>query len=634
MNRQTKAVICATGAVLCWATVASAFKIALAQASVYAMLSIAAPVAAIVFAIGLTVQRKWSEIRHICRSDLIYCCLLGLFNPFLYYIVLFAAYDMLPAHVAQPLNYLWPLLLTLLLAVVGHQRIPALKYLGMAVSLAGVAVISMGGGESEETFDIAGYAVAILSALLWAVYWLMNDRLKDRVDSTLALFLGFTTGTIALYIGLIFLPVTLPPVAAWPSCAYIGVMEMGLPFLLFAMALRNTDTPALVNQLCYLAPFLSLFIIAIVLHETVTPMTFLGLTLIITGIMFNQYGVEWLSRRLAAMALALFILPAPARSQDPVVNVSLEARADWQHDRIDGENINDNSGFKGRYLNLKVSGQINDQWSYNFRQRLNKTISEGTFFDATDWVYLTYSPTSRISFSAGKQVVAIGGYEYDRAPIDLYSCSEYWNNIACYQFGVSGAFRISGNDVITAQVVASPFRKAEGNNNNMYAYNLMWNGSHGFYQSIWSANLIECMPGKYINYLALGNKFTFGITSLELDFMNRAGGGQRFSIKDWSLMTEASVRPSSRLRLFAKFTHDYNNSGSNYDLCVLDGTDLCMIGGGAEFFPLTGRHEVRVHAAAFRSWGRNGNPSGTMQNHQTFIDLGITWRMGIFSLNR
>ena len=636
MNRQTSAIACAIGAVICWSTVASAFKIALAQTSVYAMLSVAAPVAAIILALGVTFQKQWDCIKKAQKSDIIYCCLLGLFNPVLYYLVLFAAYDMLPAHVAQPLNYLWPLLLTLLLALVAHQRIPLLKYLGMLISLGGVAIISMGGRESGESLSVAGYGVAILSALLWAIYWLINNRMKDRIESTAALFLSFAIGSVVLGIGLLFMPSSMPPVSAIPSCAYIGIMEMGLPFLLFAMALQKTNNPSLINQLCYLAPFLSLFIIAIVLHESVTPMTFLGLAFIIAGIMFNQYAVPRLTRRIAAIAIAIFLLPAAvhAEDSDPVVNISLEARADWQHDRVNGENFNDNSGFKGRFLNLKISGQINDQWGYNFRQRLNRTITEGTFFDATDWIYLTYSPTSRITFSAGKQVVAIGGYEYDRAPIDLYSCSEYWNNIACYQFGISGAFRISNNDVITGQVVASPFRRAEGNNNNMYAYNLMWNGAHRFYQSIWSFNLIECMPGKYINYLALGNKFTFGIASLELDFMNRAAGGQRFCIKDWSIMTEAAVRPSSRLKLFGKFTHDYNNSGSPYDMCVLDGTDLYMIGGGAEFFPLTGRHEIRVHAAAFRSWGKNGNPLGTMQNHQTFIDLGITWRMNIFSLKR
>ena len=574
MNRPNKALVCASGAVLCWATVASAFKIALAQTSVYAMLAVAAPVAAIILAIGVTIQGKWKELRKACRSDIVYCCFLGLFNPFLYYIVLFAAYDMLPAHVAQPLNYLWPLLLTLLLAVVGRQRIPALKFIGMAISLAGVAVISMGDSNNGDTLSAAGYAVAILSALLWALYWLLNNRMKDRMDSSVSLFLGFATGSVAIYIGMIFLPVGLPPLSAWYSCAYIGIMEMGLPFLLFAIALRNTDNPALINQLCYLAPFLSLFIIAIVLRESVTPITFLGLTLIIAGIMFNQYGAQRLYKRFAAMAIAFLILPSFAKAQDPVVDISLEARADWQHDRIDGETNKHNTGFKGRYLNLKISGQINDQWSYNFRQRLNKTISDGAFFDATDWIYLTYAPTSRISFSAGKQVVAIGGFEYDRAPIDLYYCSEYWNNIPCYQFGISAALRVSTKDVITGQLVASPFRRAEGNNNNMYAYNLMWNGNHGFYQSIWSANLIEWSPGNYIGYLSLGNKFTAGIASLELDLMNRAASGHRFFFKDWSIMTEAAVQPTDRWKIFGKFTHDYNNSGSTADLCVMDGTDI------------------------------------------------------------
>jgi drug/metabolite transporter (DMT)-like permease len=33
---------------------------------------------------------------------------LGFMNPFLYYVLLFRAYDLLPAQQAQPLNYTWP----------------------------------------------------------------------------------------------------------------------------------------------------------------------------------------------------------------------------------------------------------------------------------------------------------------------------------------------------------------------------------------------------------------------------------------------------------------------------------------------------------------------------------------------
>ena len=41
--------------------------------------------------------------------------------------------------------------------------------------------------------------------------------------------------------------------------------------------------------MCYLAPFLSLFIIAIVLGETIVPATYFGLALIVAGIVYNQY---------------------------------------------------------------------------------------------------------------------------------------------------------------------------------------------------------------------------------------------------------------------------------------------------------------------------------------------------------
>ena len=40
--------------------------------------------------------------------------ILGLVNPFLYYLVLFKAYDLLPAQEAQAINYTWALMLAFL----------------------------------------------------------------------------------------------------------------------------------------------------------------------------------------------------------------------------------------------------------------------------------------------------------------------------------------------------------------------------------------------------------------------------------------------------------------------------------------------------------------------------------------
>lgn len=63
---------------------------------------------------------------------------------------------------------------------------------------------------------------------------------------------------------------------------------MGIPFICFGIAIRTTNNPALVNQLCYLAPFLSLFFISFILGEPIVWSTYLGLVLIVGGLVFNQ----------------------------------------------------------------------------------------------------------------------------------------------------------------------------------------------------------------------------------------------------------------------------------------------------------------------------------------------------------
>lgn len=318
-----------------------------------------------------------------------------------------------------------------------------------------------------------------------------------------------------------------------------------------------------------------------------------------------------------------------AQTWSPTANLAFETRIDYQRESVDGDVNHSNSGFKGRFLNIILNGQLNDKFSYSFRHRLNRSIEHGALFQATDWMYLTYSPTRLWDFSVGKQVVAIGGYEYDRAPIDLYFCSEFWNNIPCYQFGVSGAINASSSDKVMFQVCQSPFHTSGYEDS--YAYNLIWYGTHGIWSPIWSVNIMEWMPGRYISYIALGNKFTVQRVSLEADYMNRASSHQRFMFADCSLMAELSWAPSNRVRPFAKFTYDVNNTDSPADLCVMPGTEIKTVGAGLEAWALRqGRNEVRLHADVSYAWGRNGNiDAGTLQNKGLMVNCGIKWRIDL-----
>lgn len=312
--------------------------------------------------------------------------------------------------------------------------------------------------------------------------------------------------------------------------------------------------------------------------------------------------------------------------KDEVMRLDVEARADYDNLSYKGEEDNAGTGIQGKYLTLRLDGSIAPWLTYSWRQRFNKNPKD---FKATDWIYLNYY-IDGWNFQGGKSVVAIGGYEYDRAPIDILQASVFWNNITCYAFGASIGRDITQKDRLTFQVTESPF--AYEGMRNMYGYNLMWTGTHGIYESIWTANMMEYTKGKYISYLALGNKFTVGKLGLELDLMNRAASHQTYFFKDCSLMAELFYRPDHHWKIFGKYTYDVNKSGTCADYVVENGTELNMIGGGVEYYPLVkDRYRLRLHAAGFYSWGKNANTANTMQDRTTYITCGLTWNMNIFS---
>ena len=289
MTKETKAVVYAAIAVLSWSTVATAFKMALKYLSHDEMLTVACVASLLVFTVLLTVQRKWGDLARLSAKEWGRMALLGLLNPVAYYLVLFKAYDLLPAQVAQPINYAWPIVLLVLLALFGGQPIPRKKYIGMFLSLGGVALISLGGGGlTGSSLSMAGLLLAALSALLWALYWMVNKRVVAKMDSSLVLWVSFLVSSVVMLL------MTAPRLAQHITLqgalasGYVGWFEMGIPFICFGAAMRMTSNPALINQLCYLSPFLSLFFIATILGETILLTTYIGLALIVGGLIYNK----------------------------------------------------------------------------------------------------------------------------------------------------------------------------------------------------------------------------------------------------------------------------------------------------------------------------------------------------------
>ena len=293
MKKATQSILLALAAVLSWSTVATAFKVALTYLTHFEMLLIASITSLFIFAIVLTFQSKWKLIKQLTSKQWKQLAFQGFLNPAAYYLILFKAYDMLPAQVAQPVNYAWPIVLLVLLAIFAKQPIPSKKYIGMVISMAGVITISLGTGQlSGMNVPFNGVLLAALSAFFWAGYWMVNNKLKHSIDAVVALFGSFLYGSLSLIICIPIFGFHLPNLNGLLAGMYVGGFEMAIPFICFGIAMRITNNPALINQLCYLSPFLSLFFIAIILQEPIVVTTYIGLVLIVAGIVFNEYFVK------------------------------------------------------------------------------------------------------------------------------------------------------------------------------------------------------------------------------------------------------------------------------------------------------------------------------------------------------
>lgn len=290
MHNQTKAYLLTLLVIIFWATAASAFKIALRYVTPYTLLLFSTLFSSVVLLIILYFQGKLQQLLSSEREALVKAAWLGFLNPFLYYVVLFKAYAILPGQIAMSLNYGWPLVLTLLSVPILGQRLSRRQLLAVFMSFIGAVIIATGGKlTSFGNVSKLGVLLAGGSTLIWATYWLVNA--KDGLDPVVKLCTGFCFGFLftVLY-GLVRGEMAWPSSQAWLPLIYVSLFEMSITFALWLTALQLTTSAARIGNLIYITPFFSLLILNLVVGETIHSATFIGLFLIVGSIIFQGWA--------------------------------------------------------------------------------------------------------------------------------------------------------------------------------------------------------------------------------------------------------------------------------------------------------------------------------------------------------
>ena len=97
------------------------------------------------------------------------------------------------------------------------------------------------------------------------------------------------------------------------------------------------------------------------------------------------------------------------------------------------ENEFDDLSFKLNRVRLEIEGRLNDHLSYHFRQSFNKYSnphSVDNLSSSIEYANITWHASDRFNLVAGKQFVALGGYEAYVNALRVREFCEFNNNVA------------------------------------------------------------------------------------------------------------------------------------------------------------------------------------------------------------
>ncbi|MEO9273579.1 DMT family transporter [Marinomonas sp. 5E14-1] len=290
LSNNTQAILFGLGAVLLWSTVATAFSISLKYLTPAQLLLVANAVSLVFLIALIACKGDFKELLTSAKQSWKSSFFFGAINPFIYYLILLQAYSMLPAQEAQAINYTWAIMLSFMAVPILKQRLKPTDYVAATMCYFGVLYISTRGQITSLEFSNGiGVTFALLSTVIWAMYWLLNT--KDKRPSLIGLTLNFAFALplITLYTAMTGELTHWNKEGLW-SAVYIGLFEMGLSFVLWNQALKLTSNTSQVANLIFLSPLLSIIWLSQFAGEPILQSTLVGLACILVGLFVQNWA--------------------------------------------------------------------------------------------------------------------------------------------------------------------------------------------------------------------------------------------------------------------------------------------------------------------------------------------------------
>ena len=190
---------------------------------------------------------------------------------------------------------LTPILVLLIAAARGLERITPLRLAGMALAFAGVGVLSLehGAGGAASTPTLAGDLTTLLAATAFATYIVFSKEIRHQYPALAANAVLFGSAAV-LVLPVVFLqawsfPFASVSAAAWLAILYMAAFPSLFCYLVFYYALGYFAASRL-SAFSYLQPVLATLLGVALLGEHVTGLAATGGAIILGGVFLTERG--------------------------------------------------------------------------------------------------------------------------------------------------------------------------------------------------------------------------------------------------------------------------------------------------------------------------------------------------------
>lgn len=275
--------------IVLWASIPVVSKKILVEIDNLQMLFYSTIFSLLVLGFVLVAQKKHRIMSKYSGKDYFIMAFLGFLGTYLYYVLLYGAFELTTAQEGFIIAYTWPILVLLLSFIILKEKITPRKILAVVISFFGIIIVFTQGKIFSLSFtNLIGDILAFLGAFVFALFSILGK--KYNFDKTISTFIYFLSALICAAITVsLFSTLKIPSLATWIWLLYNGIFVNGITYVWWFQALEKVDTH-IVSTVLYLTPFISLIYIWLFLQEKILLSSVIGLVIIVIGILIQSHS--------------------------------------------------------------------------------------------------------------------------------------------------------------------------------------------------------------------------------------------------------------------------------------------------------------------------------------------------------